>query len=152
MKKILLCILFFVFFLTSCAPKTSYVYSKSERINLPDYKKDEAFQEGWFDFTDYYKYYYEPADEEWFEKEAIFQKVVSESDIEYIVWFVDDFKREVSTTKYYTKYYDFKKSQIKLGDYYHIDYKINEYGNYDNFAIYYYDVEKAILYVFLCSM
>ena len=74
-------------------------------------------------------------------------KIVTESDIEVIRGYFEDFELWAEEMYYY-KNYDFDYlTQIKEGDYYYIyvdpNYNTFEYGYYD---VYYVDMAKQILY------
>ncbi len=112
---------------------------------MPRYeRKEEYFGEGFRDYTDYCKYYYNASKIEEFETHSKFKKV-SNSDIKEIRRYFENFEERVQSEKYYEKY-DFDDSvQVKEGDYYYIFEKAGypKYGYYD---VYYVDMDKRILY------
>ena len=106
--------------------------------------KEEHFQQGGFqDYTDYAKYVYESSSA--FEKSSDYSPV-SESDINTIKGYTDNFKGWMSTDDRLSEY-DFDDSCITAGDYYRlrIKYKDNPYSDY---TLWFFDAETYILYYF----
>ena len=137
---------FILLFLTGCGEKNP------KMRDMPKYDTSECyFGEGFQDHTDYCKYFYNENSIKKFETDNRFKTVIPE-DIENIKSY---FKRVEQFVKEYTAYhehYDFNLSQIKEGDYCYIDSKEGQpigtgvYEKYDNYNVYYIDMEKQILY------
>ncbi len=78
--------------------------------------------------------------------------LVTESNIENIKSYFENFNGWVEHQSYYDNYDFYYQSQIKEGDYYYIVSKEGEksgdslYGKYDNYEVYYVDLSKCILY------
>lgn len=123
------------------------------KIPIPKYdSKETHFGEGFQDYTDYSKYFYNKDSEIKFQKSKYFS-IVKDNDINKIKRYILDFEDFVKYEKYYDKY-DFNFEQIKAGDYFAIRTKEGQpignatYGKYDDYDVFYYDKEKCILYVF----
>ena len=112
---------------------------------MPRYeRKEEYFGEGFQDYTDYCKYYYNESTIKAFETHSKFKKV-SNSDIEEIKSYFEFFEEVVKYEDYYEKY-DFDASvQVKEGDFYYIFEKA-DYPKYGYYDVYYVDMNKRILY------
>ena len=121
-------------------------------VSLPKYDSEECYWgEGVQDYTDFCKYFYDENSVKSFETHNKF-KQVTDSDIENIKSYFEDFQRWVEMENYYEKY-DFEyQSQIKEGDYYCIvtkeGKKIGEgvYEKFDSYDVYYVDMSKCVLY------
>ena len=76
-----------------------------------------------------------------------FFKTVDEENIENLDGYFENYEQVIQYFEYRDKY-KFDKSQIKKGDYYYIDSPEGDsaYGKYDNYDVYYVDVEKRIMY------
>ena len=119
-----------------------------EMYGMPRYESKECYydEEGFQDYADFCKYYYNETTIKKFETHSKF-KIVTESDIEVIRGYFEDFELWAEEMYYYENY-DFDYiTQIKEGDYYYIyvdpNYNTFEYGYYD---VYYVDMTKQILY------
>lgn len=112
---------------------------------MPKYETKECYYgEGFQDYTDYCKYFYNESTIKKFKTHSKFKKV-SNSNIEEIKSYFENFEEWVKNTDYYENY-DFDYStQVKEGDYFYIFEKANyeKYGYYD---VYYVDMTKQILY------
>lgn len=127
-------------------------YKKNHGITLPKYDIEECYWgEGFQDYTDYCKYVYNETSIKKFETHAKFEKV-TDSDIENIKSYFEDFGERVKDEKYYDKYdFDFQ-SQIKTGDYFciiakeEIEVVEGVFDKFYNYNVYYVDMSKCILY------
>ncbi len=119
---------------------------------IPEYiSKESYYGEGYQDYTDYCKYFYDEDSIQKFETHNNFT-LVTESNIENIKSYFENFNGWVEHQSYYDNYDFYYQSQIKEGDYYYIVSKEGEksgdslYGKYDNYEVYYVDLSKCILY------
>lgn len=148
MKQIILtvvvfCILSFFMF--------GYLIIAHHGFNIPiGYIKKEEFydKQGWMDFTDYCKYYYNNTTT--FENNSTYRQI-SESDIDTVSGYFSDFQLWMEEEKR-TDEYDFDINCISKGDYVLIETKEgskigqNAYGKYDDYSIYFFDKDSCILY------
>ena len=109
------------------------------------YKKEEYFdKEGFQDFTDYCKYYYEDKYDAKFAEDEKYSKV-EEEDIPKVLEYFEEFEGWMLPKR--ANEYDFDKSQITAGDYVRIESKYIEGTSiYASFNVYLYDIETNILY------
>jgi hypothetical protein len=132
---VLLCLLLIL--LTAC---------KVQDNHIPDsYKdKDEYFDtEGFADFTDFCKYYYDANADTHFASMSEYQAVTDE-DKGKLTGYFNDFVSWIALRKDCLDQYNFDpKTYITVGDYYYI--KTKE-GQYTNYTVYYYDTETHTLY------
>ena len=119
--------------------------------NIPNgyINKEEYFDKNGFqDYTDYCKYYY--SDKTPFEKDSSYQKV-TESDIDNIKGYFSNFEEAMKAGERINEY-DFDDNCITSGDYVKIITKEGTqssnavYGKYDNYNVYFFDVDSGILY------
>ena len=104
------------------------------------YKKEEFWdKEGFQDFTDYCKYYYEDKYDAKFAEDKYYTKV-KEDNITEVVEYFEEFEHWMLPKR--ANEYDFDKSQITIGDYVRIEGK----GKDISFNVYLYDIETNILY------
>lgn len=123
-----------------------------KEITLPKYMNNECYYgEGFQDYTDYCKYYYNEETITQFETHTQFEKV-SNSDVENIKSYFEDFGEWVKNESYCDKY-DFDiQSQIKKDDYFCIIIKEGDkigdsvYGKFECYDVYYADMSKCVLY------
>ncbi len=151
MKKlelsVLILILLFSFF--GCS------YFDSPLSALPDCKTKVFYTSGGFqDFTDYAKYTYESVTARDLEGTKYFIETTAD-DVEEISLHIDDFEGWVEACGGELKEnYDFDKSIVSEGDFFYIETKDGEpigqgtYGKFDNYSVYYFDVDAQILYYF----
>lgn len=118
---------------------------------MPKYDKSVCYySDGFQDYTDYCKYFYNEISIKEFEKHSSFKKV-TEQDIENIKSYFENFSNWVVHTEYYNNY-DFDISNIKINDYCYIKDKEGQsigegtYNKYDSYDVYYVDMENYILY------
>lgn len=114
------------------------------------YHKEEYYDEtGWQDFTDYCKYYYKEKDDDKFIKNQKYSYVNGEIVTEVVGYF-ENFEGWMLPER--EDEYDFDKSWITVGDYVYIDDKEGEsigesrYMKYQNYNVYFYDIETHTLY------
>lgn len=123
--------------------------------SLPKYNNaDTYFSKGFQDSTDYAKYYYSNLNKKELENNE-YLKPIKTKDIENIRSYIDNFYQSWLTV--HTKSsndYDFTDNQIKFDDYFYI-YTLEDkpignsnYGKFDNYTLYYFDIEKQVLYYF----
>ena len=106
--------------------------------------KEEHFEQGGSqDYTDYAKYVYESSSA--FEKNSDYSPV-SESDINIIKGYTDNFKDWMSTENRLSEY-DFNDSSITEGDYYRLKVKYND-NSYSDYTLWFFDTETFTLYYF----
>ncbi len=116
------------------------------------YKKAEEHMDKYKiqDFTDYCKYYY---DKEFDEKFASISeyKVIQEEDVSNVVGYFDNFK-DVMKDLNRSKEYDFDTNNLDAGDFVYISTKEgrpigdSNYGKYDDYTVYFYDLTSHTLY------
>lgn len=110
---------------------------------LPKYfDKVEYIEGGFGDFTEYKEYYYSKDKISEFKNNNYF-KQVDEGDAETLSGYFKHFEALLQFFDYKDEY-RFDKSQIKANDYFYIESK--GASPYDNYDVYYVDVEKCIMY------
>ncbi len=147
MKKLFLAIVLVIVILatTGC--------SNSKIIGIPDgyINKEEHFdKEGIQDFTDYAKYIYGSEDVITGNKEY---KKIEYNDIQNVVGYFEDFSGWMKAADRLSEY-DFDMRIISEGDYYKVKTKEgqiignseHQYRKYDNYSVYFFDVETLTLY------
>ncbi len=101
--------------------------------------KEEFDDEGFMDYIDYCEYHYKPTFDKRFEDSKIYKKVDSRSLVEKLENYARDFPAE-----YIRKIeYNFFSDIIQEGDYYIL---INDEPEINEFKLYYYSVDRHILY------
>lgn len=123
--------------------------------SLPDYNSSVFYTSGGFqDFTDYAKYSYDAVTVQNLDASKYFSKVTP-GDVEEILLHIDNFEDWVETIGRELKNgYDFDKTIVTEGDFFYIETKYGEpigqetYGKFDNYTVYYFDVDAQILYYF----
>ena len=122
-----------------------------EMQGMPKYDKSICYySDGFQDYIDYCKYFYNERSIKEFEKHSSFKRV-TEQDIENIKNYFENFSNWVVNTEYYNNY-DFDISNIKINDYYYIKDKEGQpigesiYKKYESYDVYYVDMENYILY------
>ena len=124
----------------------------SSGSDLPKgYTSKEEFldKNGWQDYTDYCKYYYNSTSV----IENSQYRMITESDIEEIKGYFSNFRGWMEAGNRLEEY-DFDDSSITEGDYVFIETKEGEpigkaghtYGKYDNYTVYFFDVESCVLF------
>lgn len=130
-------------------------YQKSVLASLPDYESREFYTSGGFqDYTDYAKYFYDSITAQDLELSEHFT-VTTDEDVEEILLHINDFEGAVEVTaEELRENYDFDRSIVTEGDYFCIETKDGEpigqgfYEKFDNYSVYYFDVDAQILYYF----
>lgn len=114
--------------------------------SLPKYEsKDFYTSGGWQDFTDYAKYTYDDISEKQVSKSRYFKKIATDTDIDMILNYIDDFEGWVETCGGELKEnYDFDKTVICQDGYFYI----KSGSTLNNYDVYYFDLDKSILYFF----
>ncbi len=150
MKKTFLVGLFIIvcYVFSSCSSDDSLLY------DLPHYNHKEVYAEGVRDFIIYGKYSYDNLTEKDFENTRF--SVVNEEKLAEIEDYTDHFEEWVSVCDQDSeicKEYDFDKASLNIGDYFYIENKYSEetYLYYHSFTVYYFDIEKQIMYYFRCK-
>ncbi len=132
-----------------------YSHQNSVISSLPDYESNEFYTNGAFqDYTDYAKYIYDNIIIQDLESSE-YLTIITADDVENIILFIEDFEGWVEACGGELKEnYDFDKTIITDGDFFYIDTKEGEsigqgtYGKFDNYSVYYFDVDAQILYYF----
>lgn len=139
---------FFLFTLTACDTTSRVINS------LPDYESRELFYEkdSFRNYTDYAKYTYKSVSEKDLLKTDYFRKITTD-DTERILAHIEDFETWIPDE--WAENYDFDKSVVSTDDFFYLYTKagqrFNQYSNYDEFDVYklyYFDMDKQILYYF----
>ena len=134
-----------------------YLYSQQKSViaSLPDYESKEFYTSGGFqDYTDYAKYTYDNITLQDLESSKFFT-ITTADDVEEILLHIKDFERWVEACGGKLKEnYDFDKTIVSEGDFFYIETKDGEpigqgtYGKFDNYTVYYFDIETQIMYYF----
>lgn len=147
MKKILYSIVMLIG-IAICIGGCSYFSDKAVLKGYID--KEEHFdKEGFQDYTDYCKYYYEESNNLFLESNIY--SVVTEDNIENISSYFTNFESWMDVSDR-TDEYDFDDSCISEGDYIYIKTKEWEssgesrYPKFDDYTVYFYDTESATLF------
>lgn len=118
---------------------------------MPKYDKSMCYySDGFQDYIDYCKYFYNEISIKEFEKHSSFKRV-TEQDVENIKGYFENFSNGVVHTEY-DHNYDFDISNIKINDYYYIKDKEGQpigesvYKKYESYDVYYVDMKNDILY------
>ncbi len=108
-------------------------------------------QDGFQDYADYCKYFYDADESEQFAADSRYM-LVEEEDIEDIGGYFKDFS-DVMFARERTDEYDFDSESITAGDYVYIVSEEDEsdYAKYSNYTVCLYDMETAILYYIHCN-
>lgn len=146
--RIVFLVVISLLFLIGCADN-EVLYS------LPGYIDSEYYTSGGFqDYTDYAKYTYNAVTEEDLSASGYFT-VMTEADVDNILSYIANFESWVEAVGGEVKAgYDFDKTVISEGDYYYIKTKEGEpigqgtYGKFDNYTVYFFDVELLTLFYF----
>ena len=145
MKRFCLAItlVIFVFVTTGC--------SQSKMVGIPDgyIDKEEYYdKDGFQDYTDYAKYLYDSKDVIINNKEY---KKIEQDDIQNIIGYFEDFSGWVKAADRLSEF-DFDINNINEGDYVKIKTKEGQkiangkYETYDNYSVYFFDIETLTLY------
>ena len=117
--------------------------------NIPSgfVSKEEHFEDGFQDYTDYCKYYY--PDKSSFEHASHYHQI-TEADIELVRGYFSNCEAWMATTGRSDEY-DFNDACITAGDYVCIKTMEGQhdnlyYGKYDAYTVYFFDVDTCVLY------
>lgn len=132
-----------------------YSHQNSVIASLPDYESKEFYtNDGFQDYTDYAKYTYHNITIQDL-KSSKYLTITTADDVEEILLHIDDFEGWVEACGgELKKNYDFDKTVVTEGDFFYIETKYGEpighetYGKFDNYSVYYFDVDTQILYYF----
>lgn len=126
-------------------------FSKDKLIIKGYYSSIEHWdKEGFQDYVDYCKYFYNESYDINFKKNNSYQ-IVKSKDIENIKEYFDNFKQFMESGNRLNEY-DFDNNFITEGDYFHIRTKEGEkigdsyYDKFDNYTVYFYDIETHTLF------
>ena len=118
---------------------------------LPEYQKKERYEsDGFQDYTDYAKYYYEGITAETLEKTGLFQEM-TQGDIGKLQVYLNDFEAWVKVVGGEVQAnYDFRREMLTPGNFYYLEAEhaqdsVEILYSYD---IYYFDLDAQILYYF----
>lgn len=142
MKKIFL--LSLIFIISGCFSQVSNAKIPKGYIDKQEYYDKNGFQ----DYTDYAKYIY--SSEDIIENNNDYKKITKE-EIEIIKGYFENFYSFIKTSNRLDEY-DFDENIINEGDYIRIITKEgkkigdSKYEKYDNYSIYFFDVETLTLY------
>lgn len=138
MKKLLL-IFCLIILSTGC------LLSRDRLVLKGHYASDEYWDKNGFqDYTDYCKYYYNEDFDSLFENHSQYSKVKDE-DIQDIKSYFENFKEWMETENRLNEY-DFDINSITVGDYIHIKTTYeDEKHKFYNYTIYLYDIETHTL-------
>ncbi len=151
MKKPRVLLLVIILLLNLCG----CTYQDPVLASLPDYKSEVFYTSGGSqDFTDYAKYTYDSVTLQELENSEYFT-ITSSEDVDEILLHIDNFEKWVETIGGELKgNYDFDKTIVTEGDFFYIETKDGEpigqgtYGKFDNYSVYYFDIDAQILYYF----
>lgn len=123
--------------------------------SLPKYNSKFFYTSGGFqDYTDYAKYCYESITVQNLEESGYFTATTAE-DVDEVLLYIENFEHWVETIGEELKdNYDFDKSVVSEGDFLYIVTKDGEpigqgtYGKFDDYSVYYFDLDAQILYYF----
>ena len=132
-----------------------YSHQKSVISSLPDYESKSFYTiDGFQDYTDYAKYIYDNITIQDLKSSEYFTMTTA-NDVEEILLHIDDFEGWVEACGGELKEnYDFDKSIVSEGDFFYIETKEGEpigqrtYRKFENYDVYYFDVDAQILYYF----
>lgn len=151
MRKIVLVFLSvtLLLMLSACA------YTDPVIESLPAYKTKSFYTSGGFqDFTDYAKYTFESITMQPLVFSDYFREVNAD-DVEEILLHIQNFEQWVDTVGGELKEnYDFDKSVVSEEDYFYIKTKAGQpigqgtYDKFDNYTVYYFDLDALTLYYF----
>lgn len=136
-------LLILIFVITGCS-------SQEDIVEIPKgytYKEEYYDENGFQDYTDYAKYIY-PSQSVIINNDDY--KKITKEDIESIKGYFNNFRNWMTSSR--LDEYDFYDSMINEGDYVRIKTKEGEkignsqYNKYDNYSVYFFDIETLTLY------
>lgn len=143
MRKIVFVILHLIFIVTGCY-NTEIIEIPKGYIEKKEYFDEDGFQ----DYTDYAKYVYPSKEVVINNKEY---KKISEDDIDNVKGYFENFSSWMEMSGRINQF-DIDLNIINEGDYVKIKTKEGkkmgngQYGKYDNYSIYFFDIETLTLY------
>lgn len=153
MKKIVLLLLLLILcaFFTGCDLEKTVnktingilgLESVEDEYILEPYLKSEEYidEEGFQDYVDFCKYYYNAEDDKLFINNKKYKKIEDKEDIESITVLVTIYPSWATS---HPEKYDFEIDKIKDGDYYAI---VDKESTHNSYYLFYYDVTNHILY------
>ena len=155
-KKILTIILYIILIIIGFSLWYFSFFINPVLMSLPDYKTKSFYTSGGGgDYTDYAKYTFDSVNIKKLKKSKYFKKITN-ADVKEILLYINDFEKWVESTSSIElkENYDFDKNIVSKGDFFYIETKEGEpigqgtYDKYDNYDVYYFDVENSILYYF----
>lgn len=144
MKKSIVLVLLLVLLLTGCASQKDFNEISKGYIDSEEHFEQDGFQ----DYADYAKYIYSSI--EIIENDREYEKVGID-DISSIKLYFENFRDRMEMSDRLDEY-DFDERIINEGDYIRIKTKEGEkignskYQKYDNYTVYYFDIETLTLY------
>ena len=142
---------FFILFIGILIISFAFYNLQDKAIINGYYDKAEHYNpNGFQDYTDYCKYFYNEKYDDKFKKNKLYSQV-SEEDISNIISYFENFKEWMNLSNRSDEY-DFSESSITQGDYVFIKTKEGEkigdtyYEKFDSYSVYFYDIEKHTLY------
>ncbi len=150
-KKLVLFILTILLSLGLCGCS----YRDWVAASLPEYNSKVFYTSGgWQDYTDYAKYSYDSITAQDIEASRYFT-AATEEDVEEILLYIENFEAWVEAVGGELKdNYDFDKTNVSEGDFFYIETKYGEpigertYGKFENYTVFYFDVDAQVLYYF----
>lgn len=149
-------VLGFVLLLTSIFFGFLYFQQESVIASLPDYESKEFYtnEDAFQDYTDYAKYIYDNITIQDLEYSGYFT-ITTADNVNEILLLINDFEGWAEACGGELKEnYDFDKSIVSEGDFFYIKTKEGEpigqrtYRKFENYDVYYFDVDAQILYYF----
>lgn len=144
MKKVMILSLMLIIIITGCYKRLDNVEIPKGYINQQEFYDENGFQ----DYTDYAKYIYSTQDI--IVNNNKYKKITTE-DAENIKCYFENFHSRMKASNRLDEY-DFDESIINEGDYIRIKTKEGQkigdsrYEKYDNYSIYFFDIETFTLY------
>ncbi len=127
---------------------SSTVYENPVIASLPDCDSSDCYySDGFQDYTDYCKYYYDKQDNILNEvQNSQYFKIITPDDITEINGYFDNFEVWLEYVDYSDKY-DFQRNMIDTKDYFYIgNDDTSEEHKYWNYDVYFFDVQTKTLY------
>ena len=146
--------LFYMLFLLLAMLLTACSSDSAVMLSLPEYQSKELYTEGvWQDFTEYGIYTFSPFDKDKLEKNLYFEKV---TDLDNILSYILYFEGWLTEDSDLFEHYSFEKSWIDENDYIFIDTdegknignSTHTYGKFDDYNVYFFDIDTYTLYYF----
>ena len=125
----------------------SKIYENPAIVSLPEYDRADCYySDGFQDYTDFCKYYYDKQDNILDEvKNSQYFKVIKPDDIIEINKYFDNFEERLEYVDYKDKY-DFQRNIIDTEDYFYIENNETEEHKYWDYDVYFFDVQTKTLF------